>query len=135
MYVVRNPLDVAVSMTQHFGLDLDLDEAIERLGNEQVATTNNELFVSQILGSWSQHVGSWADISSDRVVVLRYEDLLAKPGKHFVKAARLLGYGQDRARIERAIRHSTLDQLASMERRTASSRLRTRESGSSARVA
>jgi hypothetical protein len=115
LYVVRNPLDVAVSMTHHFGLDLDA--AIERLGNERVATANSELFVSQILGSWSQHVGSWADIASDRVIVLRYEDLLAKPGKQFVKAARLLGYGQDRARIERAIRHSAFEQLASMERR------------------
>lgn len=115
VYVVRNPLDLAVSMTHHFGLSLD--EAIDRLGSDRAATANDRLFVSQILGSWSQHVGSWADIASERVVVLRYEDLLAKPGKYFVKAARLLGYGQDRARIERAVRHSSFEQLASMERR------------------
>ena len=81
IYVVRNPLDVAVSMTHHFGLTLD--EAIERLGNEQVATANDAMFVTQILGSWSLHVKSWADLASERVLVLRYEDLLEKPGEAF----------------------------------------------------
>lgn len=115
IYVVRNPLDVAVSMTHHFGLTAD--EAIDRLGDERVATENNALFVSQILGSWSRHVKSWADIPSERVIVLRYEDLLAKPLKQFARAARLLGLAGDRALIERAVRHSTFDTLASMERR------------------
>lgn len=115
IYVVRNPLDVAVSMTHHFGLDLD--EAIERLANEGVATANDALFVSQILGSWSSHVRDWTATDSDRVLVLRYEDLVAKPAKSFAKAARLVGMGQDRARIERAIRNAGFQRLAAMEKR------------------
>lgn len=62
IHVVRNPLDVAISMTHHFGLSLD--EAIERLGNENVATQNDELFVTQILGSWSSHTKGWADLAT-----------------------------------------------------------------------
>jgi hypothetical protein len=115
IYVVRNPLDVAVSMTHHFGITLD--EAIERLGNEQVATGNDGMFVTQLLSSWSTHVKSWADLASDRVLVLRYEDLLEKPGKHFAKVARLVGIGQDRARIERAVKHATFQNLSSMEKK------------------
>lgn len=115
IYVVRNPLDVAVSMTHHFGISLD--DAIERLGNEQVATANDAMFVTQILGSWSLHVKSWADLASDRVLVLRYEDLLEKPGKQFAKVARLVGFGQDRARIERATKQAAFQSLASMERK------------------
>jgi hypothetical protein len=115
IYVVRNPLDVAISMTHHFGLNLD--EAIERLANEQVATANDALFVTQLLGSWSMHVKGWADLAGERVLVLRYEDLLAKPGKHFARAARLLGLGQDRARIERAVRHAAFQSLASLEKK------------------
>ncbi|MEO7064914.1 MAG: sulfotransferase domain-containing protein [Dokdonella sp.] len=113
IYVVRNPLDVAVSMTHHFGINLD--EAIERLGNEEVATLNDAQFVTQILGSWSLHVKSWADLDHGRFVVLRYEDLIAKPAKAFAKVAKLVGMGQDRARIERAMRHSGFQSLASME--------------------
>ena len=113
--VVRNPLDVAVSMTHHFGIDLD--EAIERLGDENVATLNDAQFVAQILGSWSLHVKSWADIDNERFLVLRYEDLIGKPAKLFVKIAKLVGLGQDRAGIERAIRHAGFQSLASMEKK------------------
>lgn len=115
IYVVRNPLDVVVSMTHHFGIGLD--EAIERLGDENVATGNDELFVSQVLGSWSLHVKGWADMASERVLVLRYEDLLEKPAKQFAKVAKLVGLGQDRARIERAIRHAGFQSLASREKK------------------
>lgn len=115
IYVVRNPLDVVVSMTHHFGLTLD--EAIERLGNEQVATANDELFVTQVVSSWSVHVKGWADLASERVLVLRYEDLMEKPGKHFAKVARMVGIGQDRARVERAVKHSAFQSLSSMEKR------------------
>lgn len=112
--VVRNPLDVAISMTHHFGIDTDA--AIERLGNENVATANDALFVSQILGSWSLHAKSWADIKHDRVLVVRYEDMIEKPAKVFVKVAKLAGLGHDRPRVERAIRHSNFQALASMEK-------------------
>ena len=115
IYVVRNPLDVAVSMTHHFGIGLD--EAIERLGDENVATGNDELFVSQVLGSWSLHVKGWADMANERVLVMRYEDLLEKPAKQFAKVAKLVGLGQDRARIERAIRHAGFQSLSSMEKK------------------
>lgn len=115
IYVVRNPLDVAVSMTHHFGIGLD--EAIARLGDENVATGNDELFVSQVLGSWSLHVKGWADMASERVLVLRYEDLLEKSAKQFAKVAKLVGLGQDRTRIERAIRHAGFQSLASMEKK------------------
>ena len=116
--VVRNPLDVAVSMTHHFGLTLD--EAIERMGDDRVASANDELFVSHVIGAWSTHVKSWADVaeqSPGKVIVLRYEDLLEKPAKHFAKAAKLIGLGQDKARIERAVKHTSFQTLSTLERK------------------
>jgi hypothetical protein len=115
IYVVRNPLDVAVSMTHHFGLTID--QAIERLGNEQVATANDAMFVTQLLGSWSFNVRSWADHESERILVLRYEDLIEKPAKHFGKVGKLVGIGQDRARIERAVKHPGFGTLSSLEKK------------------
>jgi len=113
--VVRNPLDVAISMSHHFGIGIDA--AIDYLGDERAATENNELFVSEFLGSWSTHAKSWADIESARVLVLRYEDLLEKPAKGFGKVARLVGLDADRGRIERAVRNASFQNLAGMERR------------------
>lgn len=118
IYVVRNPLDVAVSMTHHFGLTPD--EAIARLGDDRVASVNDELFVSHFIGSWSTHAKSWADAAKrapGKVIVLRYEDLLDKPAKCFGKAAGLIGLGQDKARIQRAVKHAGFQTLASLEKR------------------
>lgn len=115
IYVVRNPLDVAISMSHHFAIDPDA--AIDYLCDERAATANNELFVTEFLGSWSQHVRSWADMEGPRILVVRYEDLLEKPKKWFGKVARLVGLDADRSRVERAIQHSDFRLLASMEQR------------------
>jgi len=112
--IVRNPLDVAISMAHHFAIGLDA--AIDYLGDERAATENSELFVSEFLGSWSTHVKSWADMEGPRILVLRYEDLIDKPAKHFGKVAKLIGT-EDRARIERAVAHASFASLAGMERR------------------
>jgi hypothetical protein len=116
--VVRNPLDVAVSMTHHFGLTID--QAIDRLGDNRVATVNDAVAVSHIIGSWSTHVGGWADMARrapGTVILLRYEDLLEKPTKHFAKAAKLIHLGQDRARVERAVKHASFQTIAALEQR------------------
>lgn len=115
IHVVRNPMDVAISMTHHFGLTID--EAIERLGNPNVATQNDDLFVTQFLGSWSSHTQGWADLAATRTLTLRYEDLLQNPAKHFSKVARFVGVGSDRQRIDRAVRHAAFKSLSAMEKR------------------
>jgi len=115
IYIVRNPLDVAVSMTHHFGLSVD--EAIDRLGNDQVATANDAMFVMQMLGSWSRHVAGWSDRAGPKILVLRYEDLLEKPAKQFAKAAKLLGIGHDKTRVERAVKNAGFQTLAALEKR------------------
>jgi hypothetical protein len=118
IYVLRNPLDVVVSMTHHFGLTLD--EAIDRLGDDRVASINDQVAVSHVIGSWSSHVEGWADAAErapGKVIVLRYEDLLEKPAKHFAKAAKLIGLGQDKARIERAVKHTSFQTLSSLEQK------------------
>jgi hypothetical protein len=115
IYVVRNPLDVVISVSHHFGISLD--EAIMYLGNESAATENSDLFVTQFLGSWSRHVASWAALENARILVVRYEDLLEKPAKWFGKIARLVGLDADRGRVERAIKHASFASLAAMERR------------------
>lgn len=118
IYVVRNPLDVVVSMTHHFGLTTD--EAIERLGDDRAASINDEMFAGEFICSWSTHVKSWADMAArlpGKMIVLRYEDLLEKPTKQFAKAARLIGLGQDKARIQRAVRHAEFQTLSGLEQK------------------
>ena len=115
IYIARNPLDVAVSMSHHFAIAIDA--AIDYLGDARAATANGELFTPEFLGSWSQHVQSWTAMQGPRVLLLRYEDLLEKPAKGFGKVARLVGLDADRGRIERAIGYADFQSLAGMEKR------------------
>ncbi len=115
IYVVRNPLDVVVSMAPHFGLSLD--EAIDFLGHEQAGSPNENLFIGQWLGSWSAHVAGWADQTFHRALVLRYEDLLEKPAKTFGKVVKLVAPTADAQRVARARNHASFRTLAQMESR------------------
>ncbi len=62
--------------------------------------------VRQRLGSWSEHVLSWADAPGLNLQVIRYEDLLASPQETFTRAARFLQLPDDPQPIAKAIRFS-----------------------------
>jgi hypothetical protein len=115
IYVVRNPLDLVVSMTHHFGLSVD--EAIDFLGHEKAGAPNDPLFIGQWLGSWSTHVAGWSDQTFHRTLVLRYEDLLEKPAKAFGKVVKLVAPTADAGRVERARKHADFRILAKLEAR------------------
>lgn len=116
IYIVRNPLDVVSSVADHFGVSID--DAIEFMGNENTSTPNDELFVSQHLGSWSNHVASWTMDAHPRFLVLRYEDMLANPSKAFMRVARHLNFPSAPARLKKAVRFSSFAQLRALEERT-----------------
>lgn len=79
IYIVRNPLDVAVSMAPFY--DISLDAAIGRLCNPEdglaMKHDQGQLQLPQIMFDWSGHVESWIDSPIPRKLVLRYEDMLA----------------------------------------------------------
>lgn len=118
IYLLRNPLDVAVSAAAHWRCSLD--QAIERMGAADAALSDTRTrlrpHVRQRLLSWSQHVRSWTDGSAPNVRVLRYEDLLADTEARFADAAAHLGLPADRDRIARAVQHSRFEELVRQER-------------------
>ena len=57
IYMLRNPLDVAISFAHHFGLTID--QSIENIGNESNATPTTDLNALQLWSSWSTNVKSW----------------------------------------------------------------------------
>lgn len=118
VYLLRNPLDVAVSAAEHWRCSLDA--AIERMGAPDAALAGSRTrlrpHVRQRLLSWSQHVRSWTDGAVPNVLVLRYEDLLADTEAQFARAAAHLGLATDAARIARAVQHSRFEELARQER-------------------
>lgn len=115
IYVVRNPLDVVLSVADHFGLSTD--DAIAFINSEEAATGADEANMGSLLGSWSFHVQSWTEGAGDAVCVVRYEDMLEKPVKAFSAALALLQQPRDKARLKRAIRNSSFAALRKQESR------------------
>jgi hypothetical protein len=113
IYVVRNPLDVVISLANYF--DYSLDEAIDYMAEDLTGTPNEARHVPQMISSWSVHVESWTGRGERSVLLLRYEDLLDQPLKWFRKVESFLGMRKDPARLKKAIRFSSFEQLQQQE--------------------
>ena len=108
IYIVRNPLDVVISYAHHFGVEID--QAIKAMGRKGCETDVNEHVVHEVYGSWSENVMSWTRKPHPAILVMRYEDMLAKPQAIFSALSRHLLIEASDEQIARAI------ELASFER-------------------
>jgi sulfotransferase family protein len=115
IYIVRNPLDVAISFSHHNRTTVD--NIIEFMNTSSAATKSNEMNVYECYDTWSGHVASWTETPSPTLHVLRYEDMLAHPHRTFAAVAKFLGIEAPRQRIEKAIRLSSFQVLKEQERR------------------
>jgi hypothetical protein len=117
LYLLRNPLDVAISFAHH--LRCSIDQAIAHMGNPDYAFCANpkrpDVQVRQKLLNWSGHVRSWVDAEGLAREVIRYEDLHARPLETFTRAAAFLGLPSERAPIEKALRFSHITELQRQE--------------------
>lgn len=113
IYIVRNPLDVAVSLKHYF--DYSYDDAIAYMAESMAGTPNEPENVPQIISSWSQHVASWTQEGGNNMLTLKYEDLLSNPQRGFRKIVSLLGLKKEVKRLTKAIRHSSFSQLKKQE--------------------
>ena len=115
IYVVRNPLDVAISYSHHLGEALDT--IIDFMAKPRAQSPMVHDHVHEVLGSWSEHVESWTARPSAGLHVVRYEDMMEEPNKTFGGVARFLRLDPPRDRLERAIRRSSFRVLQEQERR------------------
>ena len=113
VYVVRNPLDVALSMARHYGNTID--EAIAALNDPEFHTSSPEQPIAAVHNSWAKHVMSWTQNPSAALHVLRYEDMIERPIKTFRALARFLGLDPPRERLKKAIRFSSFNVLRRQE--------------------
>ena len=112
IYIIRNPLDVVISMTHHYGVSAD--DAIDFLNNEETATQSDESNVYSPLSSWSTHVESWTSENHPQVCYVRYEDMLDKSLKTFRRVASLFGI-KDSGSIKRALIKSSFLEMKKQE--------------------
>lgn len=114
VYVVRNPLDIAISFSHHGGTSIDT--AIESMAATDAETRGSDIAVYEVHGSWSQHVFSWTRQPHRALHVMRYEDMLADPERTFSAMARHLQLNPLRRQLKKAIEMSSFARLQAQER-------------------
>ncbi len=113
IYILRNPLDMAVSFAHHYGLTTE--KTAEAIGNPTHAIHGDSNLVHQFIGNWSKHVKSWTRAKRFKVCILRYEDMLVDPHVGFAKALKSIGAPVDEQRLDKAVRFSSFRELKQQE--------------------
>ena len=117
IYLVRNPLDVAVSYAHH--LNRSIDDTVAWMADQSACegsvphrlTTR----LPEPLTTWSGHVSSWLDQTELPLHVARYEDLLEDSLAGFGAIVRFAGLDRDGARLARAVARAAFPRLRAEE--------------------
>ncbi|MFD1626874.1 sulfotransferase domain-containing protein [Azospirillum griseum] len=112
LYLLRDPRDVAVSLSHHF--NQSLDAAVAMMGDgEQIFGGGRQ--IRYLLGDWGCHVTGWIEQRLIPVKAVRYEDLRVDPAACFADILAFLGVTATDEEIRRAVGHSDLAELQRQE--------------------
>ncbi len=115
IYVVRNPLDVALSYADHLGVAVD--DILTLMAERGFETPGSASHVPEHHGDWSSHVKSWTHVPHPALHVVRYEDMAARPAATFDAIAGFLGLHPPREMLLRAVRFSSFKVLRAQEKK------------------
>lgn len=117
VYVARDPRDVAISYAHH--ANQSIDQSIDMLEDEGAIIGHGVSDISrqlpQPLLSWNRHVTSWLDAQGMRVLLVRYEDMLADPEGELARVAEHVGWRVEREAIARAVAATRFELLREQE--------------------
>ncbi len=114
--IVRNPIDVAASLTNHFGVDLQSAISIINNADAIMAKSSSRNFPTP-LGDWSTFHRSWLRQTAIPLTIMRYEDLHADPERHFGKLAAEVFRVTDKDRVAQAMAAARFETLQARENR------------------
>ena len=117
VYLVRNPLDVAVSYAHHWGWPIA--RAVAELCRPDAALSQHATGIHHVLPqpllTWSGHVASW--LGELPMHVVRYEDMLADSEGCLGAILRFTGFEPDGGRVAQAVALSHFNRLRAQEER------------------
>ena len=122
VYLVRNPLDVAVSFAffaAREGAPPNFDQAVRTLNDQGrwMGRYGRAKLSPQFLSDWSNHVRGWMEQDVIPLALVRYEDMLDDAGGVFARTLETFGISGagDGARIEAAVDAARFERLQAEE--------------------
>jgi Sulfotransferase domain len=116
IYIVRDPRDVALSYYDFSRKYRQIDDSypLERYIDD--FTTGHLL--SAGWGTWGENVASWVYARGARpgFLLLRYEDMKARPDRELVRIAEFLGISASPQLLQAVIERSAADRMREMEK-------------------
>lgn len=117
IYIVRNPLDIVVSLANHN--NKSIPSTIDGLNNKSHAlcSANDKQYIQlrQKLSDWSTHVNSWIFESKLPNHIVKYEDLIDNTIVTFRDSIRFLGLDFTQQQVLNAINNSQFEELREQE--------------------
>ena len=113
VYMVRNPLDIAVSYAEL--RDQPIDLTIDQMAKGGFAGWGKDT-AYWASGSWTENVESWTEPPHPIVLVVRYEDMVNSPVDTFGSVARHLRLAPTNVQLRRAIEMASFQTLQVAER-------------------
>jgi len=117
IYLIRNPLDVAVSLSFHNGAGMD--QAVSQMNASGYGLCSGTDFcpnqLRQRMGTWGEHAASWADAPGIQVHIMRYEDMKTDTVETFFKTIEFIGLKRVKEDVEKALDLSSMNKLKKYE--------------------
>ena len=121
IYIVRDPRDVLVSYSYHFGIDYEKTfEMISSPYNCEYPESNGKRYKKTLMGNWSNHYNSWKKYNSCKVLIIKYEDMIINEQETFMKVINYLKEVNDtefdEKKFKKALGQSQFSELQKLEK-------------------
>lgn len=119
IYIVRNPLDIAVSYAHQ--RQTDIDGTLRHMGNPRAdlgaSSTGITSSLPHPISTWSRNVLSWLDQQALPIQMVSYENLHTDAESVLQRVVAFAGLTPDPARLARAVENSRFHRLREQEER------------------
>ena len=118
IYIVRDPRNVVISQSNHFSLSIEESTNLTINNNRSIGSNGSQTF----LGSWNFNLNSWKRFK-DKLLLIRYEDLVEKPEHTFLKIIKFLEnllsvkYTIDENKLKKTIETTKFEKLKELEKK------------------
>ena len=121
IYVVRDPRDVIISLSDHMGLDHEQTfHHMSSSYNFEHPLSNNRGYKKSLMGSWSDHYKSWKNYKSCKILIIKYEDMFLNELNTFTKVINYLNEVDEtkfnKDKLEKAIKQTQFKELQKLEK-------------------